>query len=117
MFIADAYDCKLSLRAGNLIYRSYPSFQPDRFLAHSIRIWNLLSNSIKKVSFNFSYNLGIVFQPSWVPDIPDRKCKCCSKNARLHADCVNCNLDLCEFCGINCANCDEPLCTNCITLL
>lgn len=47
-----------------------------------------------------------------------RRCHLCAKPSTIQAiDCVNCNLELCEFCGISCMQCNAPLCVSCIQLL
>lgn len=55
-------------------------------------------------------------KPIWIPDVADRKCLGCSKEARVHGDCLNCNLELCEYCGYSCVDCNEPLCVNCVEI-
>lgn len=47
----------------------------------------------------------------------NRECNSCMKISLYHADCKNCNLELCEFCGFNCSDCGKFLCNNCINLL
>lgn len=47
-----------------------------------------------------------------------RRCKYCAKPSSIQAtDCVNCNLEVCEFCGISCIQCNAPLCMSCVQLL
>lgn len=48
----------------------------------------------------------------------NRKCNLCSKISSVQAiDCSNCNLEICESCGISCMQCNEPLCLSCVRLL
>ncbi|XP_053688141.1 uncharacterized protein LOC128737512 [Sabethes cyaneus] len=54
--------------------------------------------------------------PSWIEKKPDRKCRLCDRLSLVHADCVNCNLELCEYCGFNCSFCPDKICTNCVNL-
>lgn len=47
-----------------------------------------------------------------------RRCGFCAKPSSIQAtDCVNCNLEICEFCGISCLQCNAPLCMSCVQLL
>lgn len=60
--------------------------------------------------------------PSMVTDNDNksvlRRCHLCAKPSTIQAvDCANCNLELCEFCGISCMQCNAPLCLSCIQLL
>lgn len=57
-----------------------------------------------------------IFQPNWIPETSDRSCKICQKSSVIHADCSNCNLELCEFCGFSCVICKEPVCSTCVNL-
>lgn len=53
-----------------------------------------------------------------VAENSNRKCRFCSKASTIQAtDCTNCNLEMCEFCGISCVQCNEPLCMSCVRLL
>ncbi|XP_055535006.1 uncharacterized protein LOC129724288 isoform X2 [Wyeomyia smithii] len=54
--------------------------------------------------------------PSWIEKKPDRKCRICDRLSMVHADCVNCNLELCEYCGFSCSYCPEKICMNCVNL-
>ncbi|XP_050072053.1 uncharacterized protein LOC126559933 [Anopheles maculipalpis] len=53
---------------------------------------------------------------SWLGKKADRKCRQCDRWAIVHADCINCNLELCEYCGVNCNFCPEKICLNCVTI-
>ncbi|XP_058118915.1 uncharacterized protein LOC131289251 [Anopheles ziemanni] len=53
---------------------------------------------------------------SWIEKKPDRKCRLCDRMAIIHVECTNCNLELCEYCGINCSNCPEKICMNCVNI-
>lgn len=47
-----------------------------------------------------------------------RRCRFCAKPSTIQAtDCINCNLEICEFCGISCMQCNAPLCMSCVQLL
>lgn len=47
-----------------------------------------------------------------------RRCRFCAKPSAIQAtDCINCNLEICEFCGISCIQCNAPLCMSCVQLL
>lgn len=47
-----------------------------------------------------------------------RKCNLCSKQSNIQAvKCTNCNMEMCEFCGISCIQCNEPLCMSCVNVL
>lgn len=47
-----------------------------------------------------------------------RRCGFCAKPSSIQAaDCINCNLEICEFCGISCMQCNAPLCMSCVQLL
>lgn len=47
-----------------------------------------------------------------------RRCRFCAKPSSIQAtDCINCNLEICEFCGISCIQCNAPLCMSCVQLL
>lgn len=47
-----------------------------------------------------------------------RRCRFCAKPSAIQAtDCINCNLEICEFCGISCMQCNAPLCMSCVQLL
>lgn len=47
-----------------------------------------------------------------------RRCRFCAKPSTIQAtDCINCNLEICEFCGISCIQCNAPLCMSCVQLL
>lgn len=47
-----------------------------------------------------------------------RRCRFCAKPSSIQAtDCINCNLEICEFCGISCMQCNAPLCMSCVQLL
>lgn len=47
-----------------------------------------------------------------------RRCRFCAKPSAIQAtDCINCNLEICEFCGISCMQCNAPLCISCVQLL
>lgn len=47
-----------------------------------------------------------------------RSCRFCAKTSSIQAtDCINCNLEICEFCGISCFQCNSPLCMSCVQLL
>ncbi|XP_058829363.1 uncharacterized protein LOC131688830 [Topomyia yanbarensis] len=54
--------------------------------------------------------------PSWLEKKADRKCRICDRLSLVHADCVNCNLELCEHCGISCNYCPEKICLNCVNI-
>lgn len=46
-----------------------------------------------------------------------RRCRFCAKPSAIQAtDCINCNLEICEFCGISCIQCNAPLCLSCVQL-
>lgn len=46
-----------------------------------------------------------------------RRCRFCAKPSAIQAtDCINCNLEICEFCGISCIQCNAPLCMSCVQL-
>ncbi|XP_320757.5 uncharacterized protein LOC1280887 [Anopheles gambiae] len=53
---------------------------------------------------------------SWLGKKADRKCRQCDRMSIVHADCTNCNLELCEYCGVNCNTCPEKICLNCVTI-
>lgn len=47
-----------------------------------------------------------------------RRCRFCAKPSSIQpTDCINCNLEICEFCGISCIQCNAPLCMSCVQLL
>lgn len=46
-----------------------------------------------------------------------RQCNCGKASNLQRADCSNCNLELCEHCGVSCKQCNVPLCTACVVLL
>lgn len=47
-----------------------------------------------------------------------RRCGFCARTSSIQAtDCVNCNLEICEYCGISCIQCNAPLCMTCVQLL
>lgn len=47
-----------------------------------------------------------------------RRCGLCAKPSSIQAtDCINCNLEICEYCGISCMQCNAPLCMSCVQLL
>lgn len=53
-----------------------------------------------------------------VGDRIGRKCGLCLKQSSLEKiDCINCNLEICESCGISCVQCNGPLCVSCVRLL
>uniref|UniRef100_A0A182N3K8 Apoptosis regulatory protein Siva n=1 Tax=Anopheles dirus TaxID=7168 RepID=A0A182N3K8_9DIPT len=53
---------------------------------------------------------------SWLGKKADRNCRQCDRLSIVHADCTNCNLELCEHCGVNCNFCPEKICTNCVNI-
>ncbi|XP_053680611.1 uncharacterized protein LOC128731511 [Anopheles nili] len=53
---------------------------------------------------------------TWVGKKADRKCRMCDRMSIIHADCRNCNLELCEYCGVNCNFCPEKICVNCVNI-
>ncbi|XP_055628060.1 uncharacterized protein LOC129769678 [Toxorhynchites rutilus septentrionalis] len=62
------------------------------------------------------YDFDINNCPAWVEKKADRKCRICDRQSLVHADCINCNLELCEFCGISCNYCPEKICMNCVNI-
>ncbi|EDS33612.1 conserved hypothetical protein [Culex quinquefasciatus] len=54
--------------------------------------------------------------PSWMEKKPDRKCRICDRQSAVHAECTNCNLELCEYCGVSCQHCPEKICMNCVNI-
>ncbi|XP_058466656.1 uncharacterized protein LOC131439538 [Malaya genurostris] len=54
--------------------------------------------------------------PSWLERKTDRKCRICDRLSLVHADCINCNLELCEHCGISCNFCPDKICLNCVNI-
>lgn len=55
--------------------------------------------------------------PVWVSEATNRLCRYCYKSSKVHVDCQNCNIDMCEFCGLSCFDCREPICNSCVFLL
>lgn len=55
--------------------------------------------------------------PAWMAKKADRECRNCDRVSLVHADCTNCNLEMCEFCGISCHYCPEKICMNCVNIL
>lgn len=56
--------------------------------------------------------------PKFVNEKISRRCRFCAKPSAIQAtDCINCNLEICEFCGISCIQCNAPLCMSCVQLL
>lgn len=54
----------------------------------------------------------------FVTEKVSRRCRFCAKPSSIQAtDCINCNLEICEFCGISCIQCNAPLCMSCVQLL
>lgn len=54
----------------------------------------------------------------FVTEKVSRRCRFCAKPSNIQAtDCINCNLEICEFCGISCIQCNAPLCMSCVQLL
>lgn len=46
------------------------------------------------------------------------RCSSCDRDSLIQAECSNCNLCLCEYCGVSCANCLEAhICKHCVQLL
>lgn len=46
------------------------------------------------------------------------KCISCDRDSTVQSECSNCNLNLCEYCGISCGNCLEAhICKHCVELL
>lgn len=46
------------------------------------------------------------------------RCTSCDRDSTIQAECSNCNLCLCEYCGVSCANCLEAhICKHCVQLL
>ncbi|XP_055600241.1 uncharacterized protein LOC129749327 [Uranotaenia lowii] len=54
--------------------------------------------------------------PAWIEKQPDRKCRVCDRMSLVHAECTNCNLELCEHCGISCGHCPDKICMSCVNL-
>ncbi|EDS29575.1 conserved hypothetical protein [Culex quinquefasciatus] len=52
----------------------------------------------------------------WMEKKPDRKCCICGPHSAVHAECTNCNLELCEYCGVSCQHCPEKICMNCVNI-
>ncbi|XP_059622504.1 uncharacterized protein LOC132265749 isoform X2 [Phlebotomus argentipes] len=51
------------------------------------------------------------------PESLSKACSGCLKSAtKFHSACVNCNLQLCEFCGHSCSWCRKGICESCINL-
>ncbi|KAJ6645528.1 hypothetical protein Bhyg_00734 [Pseudolycoriella hygida] len=47
-----------------------------------------------------------------------KACSSCNKDSIVQTECSNCNLNLCEFCGVSCVNCLEAhVCKHCVHLL
>uniref|UniRef100_A0AAG5DX37 Uncharacterized protein n=1 Tax=Anopheles atroparvus TaxID=41427 RepID=A0AAG5DX37_ANOAO len=59
---------------------------------------------------------GLHTASSWMEKKADRKCRLCDRMSLIHIDCTNCNLELCEYCGINCSYCPEKICLNCVNI-
>nr|XP_029731199.1 uncharacterized protein LOC109399560 [Aedes albopictus]XP_029731200.1 uncharacterized protein LOC109399560 [Aedes albopictus]XP_029731201.1 uncharacterized protein LOC109399560 [Aedes albopictus] len=62
------------------------------------------------------YDFDLANCPQWMGKKADRKCRICDRQSVVHADCTNCNLELCEFCWISCHYCPEKICMNCVNL-
>ncbi|XP_065084038.1 uncharacterized protein LOC135706348 [Ochlerotatus camptorhynchus] len=62
------------------------------------------------------YDFDIANCPAWMAKKADRECRICDRISLVHADCTNCNLELCEFCGISCHYCPEKICMNCVNI-
>lgn len=46
------------------------------------------------------------------------KCISCDRDSTIKSECSNCNLNLCEYCGVSCGNCQEAhICKHCVELL
>lgn len=46
------------------------------------------------------------------------RCASCGRDSLIQSECSDCNLHLCEYCGVSCANCMEAhLCKHCLQLL
>ncbi|GAB0095712.1 hypothetical protein DMENIID0001_111290 [Sergentomyia squamirostris] len=52
-----------------------------------------------------------------LPDSLVKSCSGCLKfSTKFHGICINCNLELCEFCGYSCSNCQKEICEPCIKM-
>ncbi|XP_052903550.1 uncharacterized protein LOC128310855 [Anopheles moucheti] len=82
---------------------------------------NLLANqkeTLKSVRLlgNGEIDYDMNATSSWLGKKADRKCRQCDRMAIVHAECINCNLELCEYCGVNCNFCPEKICLNCVNI-
>lgn len=47
-----------------------------------------------------------------------RMCNLCLKTSNIETvKCINCTTEMCEFCGVSCMQCNEPLCMSCVNVL
>uniref|UniRef100_U5EQ68 Apoptosis regulatory protein siva n=1 Tax=Corethrella appendiculata TaxID=1370023 RepID=U5EQ68_9DIPT len=99
---------QIEAKTMSLLFQGAKNFTSNKNNGKNLKCLRLFGNG----EFDFE---GDVL-PSWIPKKPDRKCKKCDKQSSIHFDCINCNLELCEFCGINCFYCKDLICLNCVNI-
>lgn len=61
---------------------------------------------------------NVVFMDGSAGQTDRIRCTSCDRDSTIQIECSNCNLNLCEYCGVSCANCLEAhLCKPCVQLL
>lgn len=61
---------------------------------------------------------NIIFMNGGAESNDKMGCISCNKMSTVQSECSNCNLNLCEHCGISCANCLEAhICKHCVQIL
>lgn len=61
---------------------------------------------------------NVIFMDGSAGNSEKVKCISCDRHSTVQSECSNCNLILCEWCGVSCANCLEAhICKHCVDLL
>lgn len=93
-------------------------FEGAKNSSNNNRVYECKKERFKNIRLDGDGN--IIFLDGTIKPTFDEKIRCrsCGRNSLIQSECSNCNLNLCEYCGISCANCVEThLCKHCLQLL